>query len=288
VENASRSETAPGTGDPAPAPAALSLEGVSVRYPGTGALALAEVTLAIRAGEVAALLGANGAGKSTLLRVAAGLVRPTTGAARIDGADLRTLGRQAVARRIAFVAQSADVSRGFLVREVVAMGRAPHQGIWMRESADDRDAIAEAIARCDLTHLAERRVEALSGGEQRRVAIARALAQRPRVLLLDEPAAFLDVRHRLSLHELLAEVASRDHVACAVATHDLDATARFASRAVLMRGGLVVASGPTAEVMDSSHLEAIFDAEILEGVHDPSGRRYFVPVRPTPRAAQRG
>ncbi len=282
MENASRIETGPETGDPTSA--ALSIDGVSVRYPGTGALALAEVTLAFRAGEVAALLGANGAGKSTLLRVAAGLVRPTDGAARIDGTDMRSLSRQAVARRIAFVPQSADVPRGFRVREVVAMGRAPHQGLWMRESADDRSATAEAIARCDLAHLSERAVEALSGGEQRRVAIARALAQRPRVLLLDEPAAFLDVRHRLSLHELLAEVAARERIACAVATHDLDAAARFASRAVLMRSGRIVAAGSPDEVMDSSHLEAIFEAEILEGVHDASGRRYFVPVRPTVRS----
>ena len=154
----------------------------------------------VRAGEVAALLGANGAGKSTLLRVAAGLLAPTTGTVAHRRPRRR---RRRAARSSRGGSRSCRRARrsrsGFRVREVVAMGRAPHQGMWMRESAEDRAAVDDAMARCDLATFAERPVETLSGGEQRRVAIARALAQKPRVLLLDEPAAFLDVRHRLEL-----------------------------------------------------------------------------------------
>jgi iron complex transport system ATP-binding protein len=140
------------------------------------------------------------------------------------------------------------------------------------------------MARCDLSHLADRRTDALSGGEQRRVAIARALAQKPRVLLLDEPAAFLDVGHRLALHELLAEVAARDAIACVFATHDLDAAARFASLAVLMQRGRVVASGPPSLVMTATQLEPVFEAEIAAGIHGASGQPYFVPLQTRPRA----
>jgi iron complex transport system ATP-binding protein len=262
-----------------PAGATLELEGVSVRYPGAPTPALSDVTLRIRGGEVAALLGANGAGKSTLLRVAAGLLAPTTGAVRIGGRDARDDSRRAHARRVAFVPQSESVPIGFRVRDVVAMGRAPHQGTWMRESPEDRAAIDEAIDRCDLVALAERPVETLSGGEQRRVSIARALAQRPRVLLLDEPAAFLDMRHRVCFYELLAEAAARDRIACAVAMHDLDAAARFATSAVLVRAGRVVASGAPGDVMTADQLGATLETKVVDGVHTPTGQRYFLPLK---------
>jgi iron complex transport system ATP-binding protein len=184
-----------------------------------------------------------------------------------------------LARRVAFVPQSETVPVGFRVREVVAMGRAPHQGAWMRESPEDREAIDDALHRCDLGPLTERPVETLSGGEQRRVSIARALAQRPRVLLLDEPAAFLDMRHRLSFYGLLAEAAERERIACAVAMHDLDAAARFATSAVLLRGGRVVAAGVPRDVMTADQLGAVLGAEVVVGVHAPSGQRYFLPLR---------
>jgi len=258
----------------------VELDGVTARYGlGSTAPALQAVSLTVRAGEVAALLGPNGAGKSTLLRVAAGLLVPEAGAVRIAGKDVRTMERRAAAREIAFVPQSEVAAAGFRVREVVAMGRAPHQSGWMRERPDDRAAVDEAIARCDLGVLADRLVETLSGGEQRRVAVARALAAHPRVLLLDEPGAFLDVRHRLEQSDLLVDLARRDHLACIVSMHDLDAAARVADHVVLLRDGRVVAAGPPADVMTSALLRATFDADVDVGVHAASGRRYFVPLR---------
>jgi iron complex transport system ATP-binding protein len=227
--------------------------------------------------QVTALLGPNGSGKSTLLRVSAGLHDPSEGQVRILGHDARGLDRRRLARLIAFVPQAEGVALGFRVREVVAMGRAPHQGGWMREQAEDRSAVEEALARCDLVRVATRRVEELSGGEQRRVAVARALAQRPRVLLLDEPAAFLDVRHRLDLHDLLAEVASRDRLACVVAMHELDEAAHLATQVLLLREGRLLAAGKPDDVMTPQRLREAFDAEIDVSTHAPSGRRrYFV------------
>jgi len=257
----------------------LELDRVSVRYPGSPTSALSDISLRVRGGEVLALLGANGAGKSTLLRVAAGSLTPTSGVARVGGDDLAKKDRRALARETAFVPQAEAVAWGFRVRDVVAMGRAPHQGLWMFESADDRAAVGEAMDRCDLTALSDRPVDTLSGGEQRRVSIARALAQKPRVLLLDEPAAFLDVRHRLSFYRLLADSAARDRIACVVAMHDLDAASRFASSAILMREGRILASGTPGDVMTSERLEAALDAEVAVGVHDASGQRYFLPVK---------
>ena len=256
--------------------AALTLEHVTFRYAEATRASLLEVTMSVRAGEVVALLGANGAGKSTLLRVAAALCPPSEGAARIDGKDARELPRRAIARIVAFVPQSEHAPTGFRVREIVAMGRAAHQGAWMHERPQDTRAIEEALRRCDVAALADRRMETLSGGEQRRVAMARALAQEPRLLLLDEPAAFLDVRHRVDLYAQVASIARDGAMACVIALHDLDAAMRFASRAVLLHEGRVTADGPPAEVMTPERLGAALGARIAAGAHPDGGEPYFL------------
>jgi iron complex transport system ATP-binding protein len=230
---------------------------------------------------VAALIGPNGAGKSSLLRVAAGLVRPARGSVHIGGVDPASLEPVQLARSVAFVPQTEAVAAGFRVRQVVAMGRAPHQGSWMRQTAQDHAIVERAIERCDLREVSERKIETLSCGEQRRVAIARALAQGPRLLLLDEPGAFFDVRHRLELYAMLAEQARADRIACVVAMHDLEAAARFASLVILMRGGQLIAVGPPEQVMTPESLSATFDAEVAVGTHPQTGRQYFIPLRPS-------
>ncbi len=259
---------------------AASLDHVGARYASAGPLVVAGVSLVARAGEVVALLGANGAGKSTLLRLLSGLLAPAEGVVKLGGTDISGLDRRAVARAVALVPQSERAAEGFKVREVVAMGRAPHQDGWMRPGQDDLAAVDDALGRCDLRAVADRRVETLSGGEQRRVAIARALAQKAAVMALDEPSAFLDVRHRLELYDLLADVAKRDRVACVVAMHDLDAAARIATHVLLLRGGRVVASGPPDLVMTPALLGEAFDVELEAVEHAPSGARVFVALRP--------
>ena len=239
--------------------AAVTLESASVRYRGREAFALDGVSLLARAGEVTAVLGANGAGKSTLLRVVAGLIVPDRGTLRLGGVDARTLDRREMARRVALVPQTERVADGFRVREVVAMGRSPHLDGWMRARPEDEAAAQDAMVRCDLVHLVDRDVATLSGGEHRRVAIARALAQRPKVLALDEPAAFLDIKHRLALRDVLSDVARRDGVACIAALHDLEDAARLASHVVLLRGGKVLAAGAPADVMTRELLASAFD-----------------------------
>src|SRR6202030_1679168 len=160
--------------------------------------------------------------------------------ARLFGENVEKLDRNRVARTVAFVTQSADVAFGFTVREVVMMGRAPHQGGWMTPNDVDVDAVDEALRLCELRDLERRPVDALSGGEQKRVAIARALAQSPKVLLLDEPGAFLDVRHQLALYDLLVDLAKQGR-AVVLSMHDINAAAQYASRVALLKAGALVA-----------------------------------------------
>lgn len=269
----------------------LLLRGVTAAYEGGAAPQLSAVDLAIAAGELVIVLGPNGAGKSTLVRVASGVLAPREGDVTLLGQPIGARSRAEIAKVLAVVEQQQEHAMGFTVREVVAMGRAPHQGAWMRATAKDERLVAEALARCDLHDLADRPAHALSGGEQKRVAIARALAQEPRVLLLDEPGAFLDVRHQLDLYELLAAEVKERALACLVVMHDLNVAAQFADRVVLMKGGRVVASGKVADVMTWRALKETFDADLYCGVNDLTGARFFLPMRRsgvTPNAGDEG
>jgi iron complex transport system ATP-binding protein len=243
------------------------------------AFLLDQVDLVVKGGELVAVLGPNGAGKTTLLRALSGSLPARSGEVRLFGRPLGDHDRRDLARLMAVVGQSEEVAFGFSVRDVVMMGRAPHQGSWMRASEEDEAIVSDVVARCDLSHFAHRPVESLSGGEQKRVAIARALAQKPRVLLLDEPAAFFDVRHQLELYDLLAEAVARENLACLVVMHDLNIAAQYASRVALAKNGRFLAVGKVEEVMTYARLRETFDADLYVGVNEINGSRFFLPTR---------
>ncbi len=236
------------------------------------------VSLSIAAGELATVLGPNGAGKSTLLRVMSGTLAASRGKVTLLGEPIDAWDRARIARHVAVVPQTSEVAFGYAVKDVVMMGRAPHQDAWMRPSPDDTRAVEEALAKCDLSDLASRRVDELSGGEQKRVAIARAFAQKPAVLLLDEPGAFLDVRHQVMLYDLLDD-ARKSGTACVVVMHDLNVAAQYATQVLLMKRGRLVASGTIEQVMTYARLKETFDADLYCGVNDVNGTRFFLPMR---------
>jgi iron complex transport system ATP-binding protein len=258
----------------------VEVDGVTARYSGSRAeCPLSDASLCASSGEILSILGPNGAGKSTLLRVIAGTLPAERGHVRLFGADQAAMTRRDLARSVAFVPQLGEVAFGFSVLDVVLMGRAPHQGTWMTPAEADMRIAREAIARCDLEGLEERRVPELSGGEQKRVGIARALAQQPKLLLLDEPSAFLDVRHQIALYDLLAELAATSQIAVVCVMHDLNVAAQYSSRVVLMNAGRILAEGTVEEVMTYRRLQETFDADLYCGVNDLSGARFFLPMR---------
>ena len=256
----------------------IALEGVTVRY-GESQPAIERVSMDVSNGEVVAILGPNGAGKSTLLRAMAGSLPAASGTVKLDGEDVSKTERRELARKVAFVTQTAEVAFGFLVRDVVMMGRAPHQGGWMTAREDDERAVDDAMRALELGDLAKRRVDELSGGEQKRVAIARALAQAPQLLLLDEPGAFLDVRHQLALYDLLLDLAKTKNLAVALTMHDINAAAQYASRVALLKAGALVAIGSIEDVLTYRRLRETFDADLYCGVNDVNGARFFLPMR---------
>ncbi|HKQ69296.1 MAG TPA: ABC transporter ATP-binding protein [Polyangiaceae bacterium] len=246
---------------------------------------LHDLDFEVRAGELLVVIGPNGAGKSTLLRVLAGTLPVRSGEVRIAGHPIDELSRMDVARRVAVVSQGSDVAFGFRVEQVVMMGRSPHQGGWQVATSDDMAAVTVAMTKGGVLEHRDRLVSELSGGEQKMVALARAFAQKPDILLLDEPSAHLDPRHALALFEVvLGEVRERG-LACVAIAHDLNLAAAFADRVMLLDRGIIRALGTVDEVMTAAHLERAFGVELA--AHEVSGDRFFVPRRrrippPTP------
>jgi iron complex transport system ATP-binding protein len=217
-------------------------------------------SLSLDFGEVLVLAGRNGAGKTTLLRIATGLAAPSAGRVILAGRALAELTRAEVARAVALVPQDTHVPFPFSAFEIVLMGRAPHLGAFGFESRADRGIASACMERLGIAALAPRGIDELSGGERQLVTIARALAQEPRVLLLDEPTAHLDLAHRLALEALLRDLAREDKAALLV-SHDLAGAARVADRIALLAGGRVLASGTPREVLTAERMRAAFGVE---------------------------
>lgn len=234
--------------------ALLRLEGIAVSY---GARAVVRgVSLTAEPGELVAILGPNGAGKSTLVRAALGLV-PSSGAVEIEDRPLETWRREALARTVAWVPQDVDAATGFSALELVAMGRSPHLGPWGVSSQGDMDAALAELQALGIADLAERTDVELSGGERRLVYLARAFVQSPRLLWLDEPTAFLDLRHQvLILERLRARV--REGLCALAVLHDVNLAAAFADRVVLLKDGCVLFTGTPDEALEPARLAEIY------------------------------
>ncbi|HKY51283.1 MAG TPA: ABC transporter ATP-binding protein [Candidatus Limnocylindria bacterium] len=237
------------------------------------------VDLAADAGHVIALVGPNGAGKSTLLRVLSGLLRPTDGIVTIDGADVTTLDRRAIARHVAVVPQVFETLFPFTVREIVALGRTSRLGPFGTLGADDARAVARALDDIGAADLADRRIDRVSGGERQRAVLAMALAQEADVLLLDEPTAHLDPAHQRATLERVASLARDRGLAVVAVLHDLNLATAFASRVVLLRDGAVVREGPAAHVITPELIASAFGPGLRVVVHD--GRPFVIPEPPS-------
>lgn len=235
----------------------LTASGIHARYPGASAPALAGVDCAVGPGELVAVVGPNGSGKTTLLRALLGMMPLAAGRVELMGRPLREWSRQAIARTVGVVTQREDMLFPLRVEETVMLGRYPWMGPMAPPGPEDQKQVEQALARCDLLPFRSRHVDELSGGEWQRVRVARALAQNPRVLLLDEPTAALDIRHEMEVFELVAALVD-EGLGALVITHHLNLAARYAGRMLLLNRGELVASGTPAEVFVSRHLESVF------------------------------
>ncbi len=259
----------------------LEARDVTARYHGGARPALAGVSCAVDEGRLVAAVGPNGSGKTTLVRVLSGLLPPERGSVRVAGRDVGAWPRQELARVVGVLPQREEILFPLRVDETVMLGRYAHLGALAASREDDRAAVRAALERCDVTALAPRSIDSLSGGEWQRVRLARALAQRPRALVFDEPTASLDIRHEMELFELFRSLVDQG-MAVLVITHHLNLAARFADHILLLSEGELVAEGPPAAVLSREVVGRVFEWPVAV-IPWCDGSPQIVPLRPGER-----
>ncbi|HLY75337.1 MAG TPA: heme ABC transporter ATP-binding protein [Planctomycetota bacterium] len=247
----------------------LEVAGIACAY--DGADVLSEVTVRLSSGDFVALAGPNGSGKSTLIRALSRVLRPRLGTALLDGQDLYSLPARQSAKSIAVVPQETALEFEFTCEEIVLMGRAPHLGRFEIETELDRAVVKEAMERTATWELRKRSIGELSGGERQRVLLARAFAQEPRVLLLDEPTAHLDLSFQVQILRLVRELRNEKRTAVLASLHDLNLAAAYADRIVLLSKGRIAAAGTPQEVLSERVLRPVFGPEVAVRIHPDTG-----------------
>ncbi|MBI4469936.1 MAG: ABC transporter ATP-binding protein [Acidobacteria bacterium] len=222
-----------------------------------------DLSLKVEAGQLVAIAGPNGVGKTTLLRLIRGLLRAQSGSIRLDGDGIGRLSRRALAKQMGYVLQEHVVPFPLLASEYVMHGRFARGNGLAFESAADRKAVRRAMELTRTAPLAGRPMPALSGGERQRVMLARALAGEPRVLLLDEPIANMDIAFQAEMMQLVRDLTLAGGLISVLITHELNLASAFSDRLVLLRGGRVFAEGPPREVISPSNLEEVFGARFV-------------------------
>ncbi len=242
----------------------VRVEGVRFRYGDGGqSWVLDGVSLTASPGEVLGLLGPNGSGKSTLLRLVSGSLVPTAGTVEVCGKPVGSLSRREAARTVAMVLPEGGRALPFRVEALVLLGRSPYLGDLEWEGPEDRRIAREAMARAGVEHLGDRYFDELSLGERQRVLVAQGLAQEPRVLLLDEPAAHLDIRHQVEIHALLEKLAREKGMTVIAVSHDLNLAAEYCDRLAVLSGGRVRADGKPDAVIREDLLREVYESRVL-------------------------
>jgi iron complex transport system ATP-binding protein len=243
-------------------------------------VAVSNLALTLRPGEITAVIGPNGAGKSTLLRALNGQVSRSAGAILLDGQPLDRLSRRTISRRIAVVAQEAELRFPVTVFEFVLGGRfawATKAG-WGWETERDLQVAEAVLQETKLNELSDRLMNELSGGERQRALMARALATEAPILLLDEPTANLDLSHQATLLKLVRNRCDEGEAAALVVTHDINLAAQFADHILLMKQGRTVHFGQPAAVLQPQILEEVFAVKVLVDAHPVTGGPRVTPL----------
>lgn len=259
-----------------PVPSRLWAEQLTLGY--DDKIVARDLSVHIPDGELTVIIGPNACGKSTLLRTLSRLLQPSAGQVWLDGQAISRYPTKEVARRLSLLPQSSTAPADILVRDLVARGRYPHQGLFSRWHADDERAVQQAMTATGVAQLAEKPVDTLSGGQRQRVWIAMVLAQETPLVLMDEPTTWLDIAHQIDLLELMRELnRDRGHT-LVVVLHDLNHACRYATHLIAMRDGKVLASGAPKDIVTPALIQAVYGLACVI-IEDPvAGTPMIVPV----------
>jgi len=234
----------------------LEIQGVSFAYDSVDVLS--EISLDVQERQIVGVIGPNGSGKTTLLKCINRVLKPRLGTVLIDDRDLKELSRKEIALEVGVVPQNSEIRFPFSVMDVVMMGRTPALQTFERETREDMEIVEVAMRMTNVLKLADREIDQVSGGERQRVIIARALAQKPKVLLLDEPTLHLDVNHQLEVLDLVRDLVRDERLTVIMVSHDLDLAARYCDRLIMLSDGEIRAAGTVEKVLTPLNLDDVF------------------------------
>ena len=243
----------------------LRLDNVSLGY--GKRIVLHNVTLEAKPGEMLGIIGPNGSGKSTLIRGITRLIQPSCGKIFLDGSDISDINRQKLAQLVAVVPQNPTLPAPFTALEVVLMGRTPHLGLLRYEGKKDMAIVKGVMEATQTLAFAERRVGELSGGERQRLTIARALAQEPKIILMDEPTANLDINFQIETLDLARQLCLKQKLIVVVTLHDLNLASQYCDRLVLLSDGSVYCQGIPETVINAQTIKDVYGAEVYVYPH---------------------
>lgn len=257
----------------------LKIEGINVYY--DDKKILNDISLNIKSGEIATIIGPNGSGKSTLIKTISRYLKPKSGSIYLDKVNINQIKTKEVARNLAVLPQVKGVSSDITIEELVAYGRYPHIKFGKKMSKEDKDIITWALAKTGLQEMKDRYVNTLSGGERQRAWIAMSLAQKPKILLLDEPTTFLDICYQLETLELVKELNKTLGITVVMVLHDLNQAARYSDKLLVINNGELWEYGEPCKVVNEKLLKNIFkiDADIYED--KINNCPYFIPRKIT-------
>jgi iron complex transport system ATP-binding protein len=238
------------------------------------------LTLTIEEGEFVGLVGPNGSGKTTFLNLLTRVLRASRGRISIDGCDIESYSARVLARKMAVVPQESSIIFPFSVSEVVLMGRAPHLESVL-EKEEDFEIATEAMTMTGVNHLASRAITHLSGGERQGVIIARALAQKPSILLLDEPTAFLDIKHQVDIYDILTTLNRERGMTILAVSHDLNLASHYCKRVLVFKEGRLMFDGPPRKAITADTISDVYGTRVIVRTDAQTGRPFVLPIRPT-------
>jgi len=249
-----------------------------LRFSYNGQEVIRGLNIEVACGSFVGILGPNGSGKTTLVKLITGVLKPSSGRIELKGESIVQWNPRRMGRTVAVVPQATHIAFPFTALEVVLMGRAPHLGGLALEGNEDIAIAQSAMEMTDVWELRGRTMQEISGGEAQRVIVARALAQKPHILLLDEPTVHLDIKHQITVMELLKKLNREERLTVVIVSHDLNLIARYADRVVLLRRGAVHADGKPEEVFSASNIHAVYEASVE--IFNVQGRPAIFPSAP--------
>ena len=224
---------------------------------------LQEINLNIKKGEMLGILGPNGCGKTTLLKLLNRNLHPDSGNVLMNDTDLEKVSKREIARHIAVVPQSNEIRFAFSVRDIVMMGRMPFMGQFQGESTEDMRIVEESMKKTSITEFADRFINTMSGGERQRVIIARALAQKPEIILLDEPNLHLDISYQFEVLDLMKKLSEEEDLTVVIVSHDLPMVVKYCDRIVLIHDHRIFAMGTPEEVLTRENMRIVFHVDAV-------------------------